>query len=106
LGDSYYYGSQNTLNNSYILCYEDWTSNPNSHQNWVWGDIYSIRFGGKYEYNTYETQVYCGIYGKPYYGKEYTITNDDLYTFELYHNEESTLENINIIGSLIDFEEI
>jgi len=106
LGDSYYYGSQNTLNNSYILYYEDWTSNPNSHQNWVWGDIYSIRFGGKYEYNTYETQVYCEIYGKPYYGKEYTITNDDLYTFEFYHNETSSLSNINIIGSLIDFEEI
>jgi len=91
----------------------EWTQNPYDNSDWGWDAIDNLKFGGYYDnYGVSsqrpmrETQCYCVITGKSDYYYEYTISNDDLYTFEFYHNEASSLSNINIIGSLIDFEEI
>jgi len=88
----------------------EWINNPYNGSPWRWDDtlafgtqIYLASASSNY---FRETQCYCKINSKPSYEYIYTITNDDLYTFEFYHNEASSLSNINIIGSLIDFEEI
>lgn len=52
------------------------------------------------------TQIYWDVIYKYNATKKYSLTYNDLYTFEFYHNESSALSNINIIGSLTDFEVI
>ena len=108
LSGTYYYKGNFYFTNNYAQYYYD--DDGSSISGWTWSKISDLIAGIYMDANDNNeqriTQFFIIIQSGNYYAKEYTITNDDLYTFEFYHNEESTLENINIIGSLIDFEEI
>ena len=106
-----YGGTLNTFTGTWSEYYDDWATNPATGNKWTWNDINNLQFGVEARATADSaiamiTQIFLSIYSEAHYAKEYTITNDDLYTFEFYHNEASSLSNINIIGSLIDFEEI
>lgn len=111
INNTQYDGTLNTFTTTWTEYYYEWSTNPATNNKWTWSDINNLQFGLKARgtstfASAMVTQVFLSIYSENHYGLEYTITNNDLYTFEFYHNESSTLQNINIIGLLINFEVI